>query len=311
MSAPRGKLLLAYATVYVVWGSSYLFMKFAVASLPAFPMAGARYLCAGTILIVVARLMSGSSGTRAHWRAAAIVGAMLMTSNGAVAWALTRIPSGVASLLTAMTPCWIVLLEWLRDRDKRPHAGTMAGLTLGMVGIAILVGPGELLGGAHIDALGATAVLLGTLLWAVGSIYARQAARPASAQLMSGMQMFAGGGLLLVVSSLSGGWEGFHPAAVTGKSWFGFTYLVLVASLAGFTAYVYLLTHASPARAATYAYVNPVVAVALGALFGGERLNPRVGLAAAVIVGAVALIVTAGARPVAGRLSEGLVRPAS
>jgi drug/metabolite transporter (DMT)-like permease len=296
VGAPRGRLVLAYATVYLVWGSSYLFMKFAVESMPPLPMAGARYFLAGAILCAAAWGMTGAWGRRSEWRAAAIVGTALICSNAAIAWAITRIPSGVAALLVAMTPCWMVLLEWLRDRRHCPHGGVLAGLALGVAGIALLVGPGELLGGAHTDPVGAAAVLAGTIAWASGSLYAPRAARPASAQLMSGMQMLAGGTVLLAVSALGGGWSGFSPAAVSPKSWFAFAYLVLAASLAGFTAYVYLLNHASPARASTYAYVNPVVAVALGAVFGGEALSPRVGVAAAVIVGAVALIVTSGAR---------------
>ncbi|MCC6317057.1 MAG: EamA family transporter [Gemmatimonadaceae bacterium] len=296
MTPSRGRLLLAYITVYVVWGSSYLAIKFAVESMPAFPMAGARNLLAGAILILAARLLTQARGTPAEWKAAAVVGVSLMSSNAAVAFAITRIPSGVASLLTAMTPCWMVLLEWLRDRRRRPHAGTLAGVVVGLAGIALLVGPAELLGADHIDPLGAAAVLAGTLVWAAGSLYARTAAKPASAQMMSGMHMLSGGAMLLIVSSSLGGWSGFDVADVTLRSWFGFAYLVLVASLAGFTAYVYLLTHASAARASTYAFVNPVVAVTLGALFGGEPLTPRVGIAATVIVGAVALIIVAGSR---------------
>ena len=296
MTPPRGRLALAYATVYLVWGSSYLVMKFAVETLPPFPMAGGRYFLAGAILCVVAWVLAPARATRAEWRAATLVGTSLICSNAAIAYAVKRIPSGVAALLVAMTPCWMVLLEWLRDRRQRPHGWVVAGLALGLAGVAILVGPGELLGGGHIDPVGAVAVLAGTIVWAVGSLYARRAPRPASAQLMSGMQMLSGGAVLLVLSALAGGWAGFSPAAVTPKSWAAFVYLVLVASLAGFTAYVYLLHHASPARASTYAYVNPVVAVALGALFGGEVLSPRVGVAAGVIVAGVALIVAAGSR---------------
>jgi drug/metabolite transporter (DMT)-like permease len=294
MSATRGRLLLAYITVYLVWGSSYLAIKFAVQSMPAFPMAGARNILAGTILIVSARLLWGARGTREQWRASAIVGMSLMTSNAAVAFSITRIPSGVAALLTAMTPCWMVLLEWFRHPRQRPATGTFAGLFVGLIGIAILVGPAELFGAEHIDSLGAAAVLVGTLIWAAGSLYARTAPKPPSAQLMSGMHMLCGGTLLFVVSTALGGWRGFHISAVTPQSWVGFAYLVLVASLAGFTAYVYLLTHTTAARASTYAFVNPVVAVGLGAMFGGEPLTPRIGLAATVIVGAVALIVFAG-----------------
>lgn len=293
MTPTPARLLLAYVTVYLVWGSSYLFMKFAVASLPPLPLAGARYFIAGVILCAAAFALWRVKGTRAEWGAAAIAGTALMGSNAAVAWSVKRIPSGVAALLVGMTPCWMILMEWLRDRDQRPHGRVVAGLALGLVGIAILVGPTELLGGSHVDPLGAAAALGGTVAWSAGSLYSRRAPRPASAQLQSGMQMLAGGAVLLAVCVVAFDWRHFDYGAVTTKSWLSFWYLALVASLAGFTAYIYLLAHATPAKASTYAYVNPVVAVALGAMFAGEELNLRVLLAAAVIVGAVALVVSA------------------
>lgn len=296
LGGSRTRLLVAFAIVYLVWGSSYLFMKFAVASLPPFPMAGARYLLAGAILLGIGLVLGARELTKAQWVAAAVVGTALISSNGLVSWAVRRIPSGVAALLVAITPCWMVLLEWQRDRRLRPHRGTVAGLVLGLAGIALLVGPGELLGSEHIDPLGAMAVLAGTLAWAIGSLYARRAARHRSSQIMSGMQMLCGGAVVLALAAPLENWSVFSFAAVTGKSWFGFWYLVLVASLLGYTAYIYVLTNATPVQASTYAYVNPVVAVALGAWFAGEVLTPRTLMASVVIIAAVVLIVTFGQR---------------
>lgn len=294
VSGSRSRLLIAFATVYLVWGSSYLFMKFAVATMPPLPMAGARYLLAGAILLALGVALGIRRPTRAEWSAAAIVGTALMTSNGAVSWAVRRIPSGVAALLVAITPCWMVLLEWQRDRNLKPRRGTVAGLLLGLVGIALLVGPAELLGSGHIDPLGAAAVLVGTFTWSAGSLYARRAARHEISQIMSGMQMLCGGAVLLTISSTFENWNAFSFASVTTNSWISFWYLVFVASLLGYTAYIYVLTNASPVTASTYAYVNPVVAVALGAWFGGEDLSARILVASAIIIAGVVLIVSYG-----------------
>lgn len=294
-------LLWAFATLYLVWGSSYLAIKYAVATMPPLAMAGVRFTIAGAILYAALRLRGAPVPTREQWRASAFIGVALMCSNAAVAWSERRIDSGIASLLVCMTPCWMVILDAMRLRAW-PHAGVTAGLALGIVGIGTLVGPSDLMGGAHVDVWGATVVLAGTLMWALGSVYAQRAPRPASAFLSSGMQMLTGGATLVVVATVVGEWRGFTVAAVSSDSWLAFVYLIAIPSLAGFSAYIYILGHASPARASTYAYVNPVIAVALGAAFGGEPLSARVLTAAAIIVVAVALIVNYGsARRVAGR----------
>jgi drug/metabolite transporter (DMT)-like permease len=294
-AASRHRLPVAFVTLYLVWGASYLFIRFAVDSIPPLPLSAARFSLAGLILFVAAWAVRRPTLTRAQWRAAALVGTALICSNAAVGYAIQRIPSGVAALLVAMTPCWMVLLEWWQDRRRRPAPGVVAGLLLGLVGIGVLIEPGDLIGGGRVDALGALAVLAGTVTWACGSLYARTAPRAADVFVSSGMQMLAGGVVLLAFTLVSGAWADVTPGAVTARSWVGFWYLVLVASLGGFTAYAYVLRHATAARASTYAYVNPVIAVALGAVYAGEPLSPRIMVAAATIVGAVALIVSAGA----------------
>ncbi len=297
VGATRGRLLLAYAAVYLLWGSSYFAMKVAVETMRPFPMAGARYFLAGVTLFGLTRWRTGPVTTPAQWRAAAIVGVALMGSNAAVAFAVTRIPSGVAALLVAMTPAWMLLLGWLADRAHHPGRRVLGGTALGSLGIVVLIGPSELLGADHVDPFAALAVLGGTLTWAWGSVYGRRAPRPRSAALQSGMQMAAGGAALLLVTALAGGASGGHLGSVSARSWAGFAWLVAGASLGGFTAYVYLLAHTTVARASTYAFVNPLVAVTVGALFGGEPLTPRVLLAATVIVAGVALIVLGPAAP--------------
>lgn len=296
MSDPtRSRITLAFAAVYLLWGSTYLFIKYAVASIPPLGMAGVRFLLAGAILYVYARARGQRPPRDVHWRSAALVGTMLMVSNAAVAWSEQYIASGVASLLVAITPCWMVLFDWRGDRERRPSLGVAIGLCAGLCGLVILVGPGSLKGGGGIDRSAALVVIAGTAIWSAGSLIARHAPRPTSPQLLSGMQMLCGGAVLTVVSAVTGQWRGFSVSATPAVAWWAFLYLVTFGSLVAFSAYMYLLTVTTAARVSTYAYVNPVVAVLLGWLFAGESLTPRVIVASAVIVGAVALIVTFGA----------------
>ncbi|MEO6444280.1 MAG: EamA family transporter [Gemmatimonadaceae bacterium] len=301
--APRSRVLAAFVAVYLFWGSTYLFIKFAVASIPPLGLAGVRFLLAGLLLYGIGMLRGARPPRPVHWRSALIVGAMLMTSNAGVAWSVRLIPSGVASLLVAITPCWMVLFDWAGARDRRPHWGVSLGLITGLIGVGILIGPGELLGGERIDVAGAGVVLGGTAIWAIGSLYARKAPRPRSPQLLSGMQMICGGAILTVVSVFTHQWDGFSIANTPALALWSFVYLVIFGSVIAFSAYMFLLTESTPARVSTYAYVNPVVAVLLGWGFAGESLTPRMMVAAGVIVGAVALIVSFGAAPAPQRVT--------
>lgn len=293
MRAERGRLIAAYATVYLVWGSSYLFMKFASESIPVLLLSGARYTLAGLVLTLAMWAASVVRPTGAQWRAAAIVGAALVGSNAAVTYSVTRIPTGVSALLTALTPCWIVLLEWLEDRAQRPQPAVVVGLGVGLAGVLVLIGPAQIFGAGAVDPLGAAAVLAGAFVWAAGSLYSRRAPRPSSALLMSGMQMLMGGIAVLTVGVVAGAVGEFSPSHVSVRSWGALAYLVFVAAIGGYTAYVYLLSRTSPARASTYAYVNPLIAVVLGAAFARESLSPRLLIAAVGIVTAVAIILLA------------------
>ena len=297
-SPSRFALATAFAIVYLVWGSTFLAILFAIQSLPPFLMASARFLVAGSLLYAWSRFMSGAPApSRAEWRAAAAVGALLLLGgNGLLVWSEQRIPSGVAALLVGTVPCFMALIDWLRPGGTRPSGHVVAGLVLGLLGLVWLVGPDTLMGGGRVDLLGATVVVLGSFSWAAGSIYSRHVATPASPFLSTAMQMLAGGVALLVLSvSLGEPWA-FDVYAVTLRSALGLLYLIVLGSLVAFSAYVWLLRASTPARVSTYAYVNPVVAVLLGAAFAGEALTVRMAVAAVVIVSGVALITLAPRR---------------
>jgi drug/metabolite transporter (DMT)-like permease len=297
-AAPRAALVLAaFAAVYVVWGSTYLAIRVAIDTMPPLLMAGARFLLAGGILYVVMRLRGEPAPERRHWKTTAIVGmALLMFGNGGVVLAERTVPSGIAALLVAMVPMWMVLLEWLRPGGNRPTLQTVVGLLIGFAGIVLLVGPAGFAGGDRVDPVGALLVTVGAAAWAAGSIYSRGAPLPRSAFLATGMEMGWGGVWLLLAGTLRGEWATVDVSAFTTESLLAFAYLVAFGSLVGFTAYIWLLGVSTPARVSTYAYVNPVVAVLLGWAFLDEPLTARVLGAAAIIILAVAVITT-GKRP--------------
>lgn len=294
-AASRGMTLAAFAAVYVIWGSTYLAIRYAIESLPSFLMASARFLVAGAILYAFVRWRGVPAPSRQHWISSLRIGALLLlVGNGAVVWAEHRIPSGIAALLVAVEPLWIVVLDWARRGGKRPAGRTMVGVVLGFAGLLILVGPDLTSGTAAVDLLGAGVVVIGALSWAVGSLYSRHAPLPESPFLATAMQMLSGGALLLVAGVVSGEAAALDPSAFTGRSLAALAYLTVFGSLVAFTAYTWLLGVVSPARASTYAYVNPLVAVILGWALASEALTMRVAVSAVVIVAAVALITSVG-----------------
>ena len=296
LKASRAQILLAFAAVYIIWGSTYLGIRFAIETLPPFLMAGARFMLAGAILFVFQRPRSGAKLTGRHWRSAAIIGFLLvMIGNGAVVWAEQAIPSGIAALVVAITPCWIVLIDWLWAKNEKPTLRTAAGLLLGFGGILLLIGPG-LYSDGGVNVPGVLAVTAGTMAWAAGSIYSRHAPLPEPQLLATGMEMLCGGALLVLLSFVVGEPGAFDIAAVSMRSWLAFFYLTIFGSLVAFSAYIWLLRVVEPALVSTYAYVNPLVAVALGWALAGEALSARMGLAAAVILAGVILITLRGAK---------------
>jgi len=290
-------VIAAFAAVYVVWGSTYLAISYAVQTIPPFLMGGTRFLVSGAILYLWSRVRRAGRSTGRHWLDAFIAGVlMLCAGNGAVAWAEARVPSGLAALIVAVVPLWMVLLDWIRPGGTRPSVLTMIGVVVGLAGLAILVGPVHLEDRSGVDPIGATVLILGSLAWAAGSLYARYGSHPDSNALATAMQMLGGGGALMVTSGTAHELHGFTLAQVSMASWIGWIYLVTFGSLVGFTAYGYLLKAVSPAKASTYAYVNPIVAVILGWLIAHEPITRSMVVGAAVILGAVAMITVSQTR---------------
>ena len=293
-SASRAQIIAAFASIYIVWGSTYLAIRYAIETIPPFIMGGIRFLVSGAILYAWARYRGAPKPTRLHWRNAVIAGGfLLLGGNGAVVWAEQFVPSGLTALLVSILPFWLVIIEWVRPPRRRPSSVILVGLVLGFIGIIVLVGPGNVGGHGDIRPLGALVLILGSLSWAIGSFWSRDANLPSSGLLTTGMEMLAGGALLLLVGMLSGELSHFDVSQVSRDSAVGLAYLITFGSLLGFTSYIWLLDKVSPARLGTYAYVNPIIAVLLGWAFAGERLSIRTAVAAAIVICAVALITTA------------------
>jgi drug/metabolite transporter (DMT)-like permease len=297
-SAPsRWRVIAAFAAVYSIWGSTYLAIRFAVQTMPPFLMAGTRFVIAGAILYAWMRLRGTPAPTRGQWRATAIIGGLLlMGGNGVLAWAEQTVPSGLAALIIATVPVWMVLLEWLRGDGTRPTAGVVIGLALGLVGIVLLVGQANFAGDNPVNPLGVIALVFAALSWATGSFYARHAPVPAASLLGTGMEMLAGGAMLLIAGLITGEFGQLKLDQVSLRSLLAFGYLIVFGSWVGFSAYTWLLRVVKPALSSTYAYVNPVVAVFLGWALAGEALTVQTLLAAAIIVAAVVIITTQQSR---------------
>jgi drug/metabolite transporter (DMT)-like permease len=305
----RAKVILAFAAIYIIWGSTYLAIKVSIETIPPFLMAAARFLVAGLLLYGFARSRGAEPPTSANWRNAALIGGLLfLAGNGALTWAELHVPSGLAALLLSIIPLWMVLLHHLELRRGLGWP-LILGLVLGLGGIVLLVGPRELLGGGRVPPLGAGVLLAGSICWAVGSVRSRHVAMPKSSLLAASMEMLAGGAGLLVLGLATGEGRALIHSSISVHSLLGVAYLIAFGSLIGFTSYRWLLGVTTPSRVATYAYVNPIIAVLLGWALGGESLTARTIIAAAVIVSAVAIIITHQARSEAAKDSQEL--PAS
>lgn len=293
-SAPPGMVLLAFAGVYVLWGSTYFFIRIGVETIPPLVMAAIRHLIIGLTFYPIFRRVTREKPTLAQWRTTVLTGLLLLLGgNGALSWAETRVPSGIAALLVASVSLWMVILDWLRPGGVRPAVRVMIGFILGFAGIALLVGPAHLGGAERTNPLGAVTLILGSLAWAAGSIYSRHHPIPHSPLLGVAMQSLAGGAGLLLVALATGELRAFHPANVSLRSWLAVLYLIVFGSALGFSAYVYILRHSTASRVATYAFVNPVVALFLGWSLGGEVVSLRTLVASGTILAAVLLVITA------------------
>jgi drug/metabolite transporter (DMT)-like permease len=293
----RLRIALAFLSIYTIWGSTYLAIRFAIETLPPFLMAAIRFLVAGGVLYAWMILRGAPRPTGANWKAATIVGGLLLLGgNGGVVKAEQVIPSGLTAVLITTVPIWMAVVELLRKDRIVPTPQVVLGLVLGFGGVILLIGPGDLVGSDGLSPLWAGVLIFAALSWAIGSVYSRKASLPKAPLLGSGMEMLAGGVLLLVASLVSQEWVGFQPGNVSVLSLVSFIYLIAFGSLIGFSSYVWLLTKTTTARVSTYAYVNPVVAVFLGYLLASEQLTLRTLLASAVIVIAVVVITTFKAR---------------
>ncbi|MCA9732901.1 MAG: EamA family transporter [Deferribacteres bacterium] len=285
------KLILAFAAVYIIWGSTYLAIRFAIETLPPFLMAGIRFLVAGGGLYFVMRWRGVPTPSRREWRDMTIIGAFLfLGGNGGVVWAEQYVPSGLTSLLIATVSLWMVLLDWLWKGNQRPRLQAFLGIGLGLFGIALLVDPFNL-GGERIHVAGAVMVLASAVSWAVGSIFARTARISSSVFMTSAVEMIGGGALLLLAGSFTGEWRGIQIEAISSASVFAFIYLVLIGSIIGITSYAYILQEVTADKASTYAFVNPVVAVFLGWLLADESVDGKIVAATMIIIFAVMLVI--------------------
>jgi drug/metabolite transporter (DMT)-like permease len=281
----RALIVAAFAAVYLIWGSTYLAIRFAVEVLPPFIMVGTRFLISGSILYVWARMSGVPRPALAQWKSAAIVGMLLLVfGNGLVSWSEQRIPSGLAALLLATVPFWMVVLDWTRSRGKPPTGRTVLGLLVGFVGVGLLCQPWSSSEGSRFDLLGAAVAMAAALSFATGSLYSVRANLPSSPVLSMGMEMLSGGMVALLAGTLRGEPSGIEISTVTARSFLALSYLILFGSLVAFTAYIWLLRVCRPAWVSTYAFVNPVVAVFLGWALGGEPLTARTLMATLLIV---------------------------
>lgn len=284
-------ILLAFAAVYLIWGSTYLGIRLATDTMPPFLMAGSRFVLAGAFLYGVLRWRGEARPPAVAWKDAAIIGGLLLLGgNGGVSWAQQYVPTGVSALIVASVPLWIVVTDWLRPGGTRPRATVMMGLALGFFGVMLMVLGKDSKGHPVVIPLGAAVLVLSTITWALGSIYSRHAKLPGSALMGISMQMMAGGGLQLLVGTLLGELPRLRFDLISATSAWAFVYLTLIGSLVGFTAYVWLMRTCSPALVSTYAYVNPLVAVALGSLVLKEPVPHAMATAGGLILAAVVLI---------------------
>jgi len=288
----KTKIWIALLALYIVWGSTYLAIRFTVETIPPFLSAGIRFFFSGAILFVWRRAAGDTLPTARQWRSSAIVGIfLLLGGNGLVSFAEQYVPSGITALILGSMPLWMVSIEAVRPGGVRPNWLTIFGLLIGFGGIFLLVGPAELTSAGHtLNPLGVGALLAAAFLWSIGSIYSRNADMPRSSLMSTAAQMLTGSVVLFAVSGLIGEWDSFSFSKVALNSWLGLSYLIAVGSLIGFVSYGWLLQNAPVSLVATYAYVNPLVAVFLGAWLADEIINTRILLAGLIIIGSVMLI---------------------
>lgn len=288
------KIILAFAAIYIIWGTTYLGIRIALETMPPFLMAGMRFLMAGAIMFLFLLARGAPWPQRLQWRSAVIIGGLLLGGgSGLVTWSEQQVPSGTAALVIATVPLWIALFDWLFFKGLRPGRRVTMGIILGFAGIAILVGPGQLSGTAGFELIFLLVLLLSPILWSLGSLYSRGANLPEDTFMATAMEMLAGGALLLAAGLLTGEAGRFNVSQFSTVSLAAFAYLTVLGSIIAFTAYIWLLKVVAATKVSTYTYVNPVIAVFLGWLIVNEPITATIIAAVIVIVLAVILITTA------------------
>jgi drug/metabolite transporter (DMT)-like permease len=289
----RTALVLAFFCIYVVWGSTYLGIRYAVETIPPLIVAAVRHIVAGVALLTWA-YTRGYRPTWREWRASAVLGFLyFVLGHGSLHWAETVVPSGWAALLIASEPIWIAVMATLASHE-RLTSKTIFGLLLGIAGVALLVGE-ETATGQRVMVIGSIAILLGTLAWSIGVMYALKAPLPRNAMARAGMPEIVGSTVLFIVAAFTGEFSKLHVSAITPRSAWSLVYLITFGSIITFTAYTWLLDHISPTLVSTHTYVNPVIAVLVGWLWAGELVNSRV-IAAGILTLLAVFLISRGTR---------------
>lgn len=295
---PQWMVLLAFGAIYLLWGSTYLGIRIAIETIPPFLMAGSRYLTAGLVLYAIVWMTGERAPKPVHWRNTAVVGILLLLlQNAVITWVELKTPSGLTALVVAATPFWTILIEWMFVSGTRLKMSLILGMLLGFAGVGVIVFAKNEGGSNVIDPLHLGLIVAGSIFWSVGVIYSRQSRMPANALQGCAMQMISGGAIILLFSFVSGDAARFRFGAVSHASWMAFAYLAVFGSLVGYSAYMWLLKVSTVAKVSTTAFVNPLVAVILGATVAREPFSPGILLAAVLIIGAVMLITWKRAKP--------------
>jgi len=302
---PRWKTLLAFGIIYFVWGSTFYAIRVGVSEVPPFLFAAIRFVVAGFLVGAWAFARREKAPSRREWASVLVLAFLIFVVDyGLLFWAEQRVPSGIAAVMLATIPAFMALSEIVLLRTQKLTVRLTMALLSGFAGVAVLMshsidlGSLGAIGGSPIDTAGAVGLIIGALGWSIASALARKLPLPSSKVMSSGAQMFAGGVMLGLVAAVRGELRGFHPLDVSNAAWIALLYLIFAGSIVGFTAYVWLLHHESPTKVGTYAYVNPVVAVILGYLLGGEALGARTVLGGLFVLASVVMITTQPKKPV-------------
>jgi drug/metabolite transporter (DMT)-like permease len=306
---PKWKVLLAFAIIYLVWGSTFFAIRVGVREVPPFLLAGMRFLIAGAVLYAWMRAKGTPSPTRREWGGATVLSVLIFVFDyGLVFWAERRVPSGITAVMLATIPVFMTISEILVMKTQRLTARLAIALLVGIGGVAVLMSRTASFGDAPVNPAGACALVIAAISWSAGSALTRKLPLPAEKAMSSGTQMLAGGALLTLVASAFGEFHGFQFRAVSAKAWVALAYLIVAGSIVAYTAYVWLIHHESPTKVGTYAYVNPVVAVVLGYFLGGEAIGPRTVIGTLFVLVSVVVITTTpkktSTQPTAEKLEE-------